>query len=112
MVFDKFKKLFQFVNFLVYFQLDLELILVSDVFDYGVGVVFFYQMVDGVECLIGYVLRLLNKVECGYFIIEKEVLVIIFGVKKFNQFLYGQKFIIQIDYKLLEEFFNEKKEVF
>lgn len=58
--------------------------MVSDVLDYGVGAVFFYRMVDGIERLIGYVLRSLNIVERGYFIIEKEVLVIIFRVKKFN----------------------------
>ena len=32
-------------------------------------------------------------------------------MKKFNQFLYSQKFTIQTDHKLLEELFNEKKEV-
>ena len=55
--------------------------------------------------------RLLNKAERGYSTIEKEALPIIFGVMKFNQFLYGQKFTIQTDHKPLEELFNEKKEV-
>ena len=32
-------------------------------------------------------------------------------MKKFNQFLYGQKFTIQTDHKPLEGLFNEKKGV-
>ena len=111
MAFDKSKKLLQSANLLVHFQPDLELILASDASDYGVGAVLSHQMVDGAERPIGYVSRLLNKAERGYSTIEKEALAIIFGVKKFNQFLYGQKFTIQTDHKPLEELFNEKKEV-
>ena len=35
----------------------------------------------------------------------------VFGVKKFNQFLYGRKFTLQTDHKPLEGLFNERKEV-
>ena len=111
MAFDKSKKLLQSANLLVHFQPDLELILASDASDYGVGAVLSHQMADGAERPIGYVSRSLNKAERGYSTIEKEALAIIFGVKKFNQFLYGQKFTIQTDHKPLEELFNEKKEV-
>ena len=111
MAFDKSKKLLQSANLLVHFQPDLELILASDASDYGVGAVLSHWMADEAERPIVYVARLLNKAERGYFTIEKEALAIIFGVKKFNQFLYGQKFTIQTDHKPLEELFNEKKEV-
>ena len=111
MTFDKSKKLLQSANLLVHFQPDLELILASDASDYGVGAVLSHRMADGAERPIGYVSRSLNKAERGYSTIEKEALAIIFGVKKFNQFLYGQKFTIQTDHKPLEELFNEKKVV-
>ena len=109
MAFDKSKKLLQSANLLVHFQPDLELILASDASDYGVGAVLSHQMADGAERPIGYVSRSLNKAECGYSTIEKEA--IIFSVKKFNQFLYSQKFTIQTDHKPLEGLFNEKKGV-
>lgn len=67
----------------MYFDLVKEFVFVIDVLDYGVGVVLFYKMEGGIECLIGYMFRFLNGVERNYFILEKEVLVIIFGVKKF-----------------------------
>ena len=111
MAFDKSKKLLQSANLLVHFQPDLELILASDASDYGVGAVLSHQMADGAERPIGYVSRSLNKAERGYSTIEKEALAIIFGVKKFNQFLYGQKFTIQTDHTPLEGLFNEKKGV-
>ena len=111
MAFDKSKKLLQSANLLVHFQPDLELILASDASDYGVGAVLSHRMADEAERPIGYVSRSLNKAEHGYSTIEKEALAIIFSVKKFNQFLYGQKFTIQTDHKPLEELSNEKKEV-
>lgn len=69
---------------LVYFDFLKEFIFVIDVFDYGVGVVLFYKVEGGVEWLIGYMFRFFNVVERNYLIFEKEVFVIIFGVKKFN----------------------------
>ena len=111
MAFDKSKKLLQSANLLIHFQPDLELILASDASDYGVGAVLSHWMADGTERPIGYVSRSLNTAERGYSTIEKEVLAIIFGVKKFNQFLYSHKFTIQTDYKPLEGLFNEKKGV-
>jgi len=110
-VFDKSKKLLQSANLLVHFQPDLELILASDASDYGAGAVLCHQLADGTERPIGYVSRSLNTAEHDYSTIEKEALVIIFGVKKFSQFLYGHKFTIQTDHKPLEGLFNEKKGV-
>ena len=107
--FDKSKKLLQSANLLVHFQPDLKLILASDASDYGVGAVLSHRMADGTERPIGYVSRSLNTAERGYSTIEKEALAIIFGVKKFNQFLYGHKFTIQTDHKPLEGLSRRKE---
>ena len=108
---DKSKKLLQSANLLVHFQPHLEPILVSDASDYGVGAVLSHRMADGTEHPIGYISRSLNTAERGYSTIEKEALAIVFGVKKFSQFLYSHKFTIPTDHKPLEGLFNEKKGV-
>ena len=64
-------------------------------------------MANGTERPIGYVPRSLNAAERGYSTTEKEALAIIFGVKKFSQFLYGYKF--KIDHKPLKGLSNENK---
>ena len=69
-------------------------------------------MADGTERLTGYVSRSLNAAERGYSTIEKEALAVIFGVKKFHQFLCGWKFTIQTNHKPLEGLFNKTEGVF
>lgn len=38
---------------------------------------------------------------------EKEFLVIVFGIEKFEFYFYGRKFKVEIDYKLLELIFKK-----
>lgn len=68
-----------------------------------------HRVKNGTERPIGYVSRSLQEAERKYSTLEKEALAIIFGVKKFHQFLYGHRFIIKTDYKPLEGLLNEKK---
>jgi len=75
----------------------------------GVGALVSHKMSDGTKCRIGYVSRSLNSAEYGYSTVEKEVLAIFFGGKRFHQFLYRLKFTIQTDHKPLERLFGKSK---
>ena len=41
--------------------------------------------------------------------LDKEALAIVFGIKKFHQYVYGRRFVIQTDHKPLERVFNPDK---
>jgi hypothetical protein len=68
-------------------------------------------MGDGNEKPIAYASRTLAPAEKIYSQLKKEGLAIIFGVKKFHQYLYGQKFKIFTDYKPLLGLFKPDKVV-
>ena len=103
------KELLQSAELLVHFDPAKELVLATDASDYGVGAVLSHKMEGGTERPIGYMSRSLNGDERNYSTLEKEALAIIFGVKKFHQFLYGHSFTIKTDHKPLEGLLNEKK---
>ncbi|KAL9987156.1 hypothetical protein ACROYT_G001413 [Oculina patagonica] len=107
--FEKAKELLQSAELLVHFDPSKELILATDASDYGVGAVLSHKVKGGAEQPIGYMSRSLNTAERNYSTLEKEALAIIFGIKKFNQFLCGHPFTIKTDHKPLEGILNEKK---
>ena len=68
-------------------------------------------MPDGSEKPVGVTSHTLSKAENNYSHLDKEVLAIIFGVKKYHQYLYGRHSEIQTDHKPLTHLFNENKTV-
>ncbi|KAL5469129.1 hypothetical protein EMCRGX_G030333 [Ephydatia muelleri] len=70
-----------------------------------------HQLKDGSERPIAYASRTLAPAEAKYSQIEKEGLAIVFGVKKFHQYLVGRSFTIYSDHKPLQYLFSETRPV-
>ena len=72
-------------------------VLQVDASDIGVGCSLL-QEEDGKLMPISFASRKLLPREKSYSIIEKECLAVVFGVRKFHQYLYGRQFILQTDH--------------
>ena len=96
---------------LAHYDPNVSLHLAGDASAYGVGVVISHVYPDGSERPVAYASRTLSVSEKNYSQLEKEALPLIFGLRKFHQYLYGRRFILVIDHQPLTTIFSDKEGV-
>ena len=79
-----------------------EFILDTDASDHTIGGVL-QQNQNGSIKVIAYASRCLNKAEISYSVTKKELLAVIFGLKKWRQFLLARHIIIRTDHAALTQ---------
>ena len=94
---------------LVHYNPESPVKLSCDASSYGVGAVLAHVFPDGTERPIAYASKTLTKAEKGYSQTDKEALAIIFGVKRFDQYLIGRHFTLATDHKPLLAILGPKK---
>ena len=107
--FRQVKDLLRSGRVLTHFDDRLPLVLACDASPYGLGAVLLHQLPNGEEKPVGFASRTLTKAETNYSHLDKEGLAIIFGVKKFHQYIHGRRFEIKTDHKPLTHIFSETR---
>ena len=85
----------------MHYDRDLPIRVAADASSYGLGAVSSHVLRDGTEHPIAYVSRTLTPSEKNYAQVKKEALAIVFGVRKFHQYIYERKFTLVTDHKPL-----------
>ncbi|CAK1588892.1 unnamed protein product [Parnassius mnemosyne] len=111
---DAFKKIKKYLasdKILTHFNPNAELILTVDASPTGLGAVLSQIGDDRLERPISYASRTLTAAEKNYAQIQKEATAIIYGVRRFHQYLYGRStpFTLRIDHKPLLTIFGPHK---
>lgn len=111
--FVKIKNLLASDQVLAHFNPEANLILTVDASPSGLGAILSQTDSDGVERPISFASRTLNAAEKRYSQIQKEATAIIFGVRRFHQYLYGRSvpFTLRTDHKPLISIFGPYKGV-
>ncbi|XP_028163909.1 uncharacterized protein K02A2.6-like [Ostrinia furnacalis] len=96
---------------LAHFDPQAKLILTVDASPNGLGAILSQIGSDGLERPISFASRTLNSAEKRYSQIQKEATAIVFGVRRYHQYLYGRSFpfLLRNDHKPLISIFGPHK---
>ena len=86
----------------MHFNSKLPITLATDASSYGLGAVLSHVLPHGIEQPIAFASRTLSCSEVNYSQIEKEDLAIIFGIRKFHQYLYEKPFVLVTDHNYID----------
>lgn len=81
----------------------------TDASPHRVGAVLSHVLKNGDKRPIAYASRTLSKAEIGYSQLDREALGLVYGVKTFQQYVYGRPFTLETDHKPLIFIFGDKK---
>jgi len=107
--FQKLKNVLSSDQLLIHFDPDKPVGLSCDASSVGIGAVLFHRFPDGSERPIANASKTLTKSQRNYSQIHKEALSIIFGLRKFYQYLFGRHFTLVTDHKPLIALFAPSK---
>ena len=88
---------------------DLPVRVACDASPYILGAVLSHVMSDGSEKPVAFALRTVNRAERNYSQIDKEALALVWGIRKFNHYLYGRRFTLVTDHQPLTAIFHPEK---
>ncbi|KII75119.1 Transposon Ty3-G Gag-Pol polyprotein [Thelohanellus kitauei] len=98
--FDKMKDVLSCLPTLRYPEKGIQIILETDASNLALGAKI-SQVIKGVDYPISFGSRILNRAERNYCTTDKEILAIIWSLKKFRPYLLGNKFVIRTDHNPL-----------
>ena len=94
---------------LVHYNPDLPIKITFNASPRGLGAVLFHVFPNNEQKPIAYASRVFTRAEQNYSQLDREALALVFGVKKFHQYVYGRKFQLETDHKPLTYIFGPKK---
>lgn len=110
-VFNKVKGLLTSNSTVVPYDETRSLTLFCDASEVGLGAVLTHKYPDGSDRPVAFASRTLTGAEKNYASIDREALALVFGVKKFNQYLWGRTFCLVTDHKPLIRIFGTKRDL-
>ncbi|CAM1319420.1 Uncharacterised protein r2_g2776 [Pycnogonum litorale] len=92
-----------------HFNASMSIVLATDASPVGVSAVLSHRDQEGHEFPVAFASRSLSACEMRYAQIDREALAIVYGVKKFRNYLLGRRFTLVTDHQPLQSIFGCKK---